>query len=510
MAQPTDYRGPDGLNFFEQDELLKRLLERRLPAGGRKAALERLSALGADCGGRLGRLIEAAHDPALEPRLRRYDRWGARVDEVVYCAEQLEARRLAFSHGLLPPTPLFERMAKAYLLNQNGEGGITCPLAMTDGLVQLLEEEGTPGQRERWLPLLLDPDGPLPLAAGQYVTERQGGSTVSENETRAEPSADGSWRLTGLKWFCSNPAELWVTTAKPKGSENVALFLMPRVRPDGTLNEARVLRLKDLSGTRGKATAEVEYERAYAELIGRPSHGLALLLRSVLRVSRIHVGAAGCSFMRRALVEARLFSKGRLVLGRPLCELPHAKRVLDRLETLWTAGLLCYFEELAALEADAPAAEVLVPLLKIQNSRLGTEAVRQARLLMAGNAVLRDFSILPRLAEDALIQEIWEGTHPILAGHALRALRRPASRSAFLALCRPPAGSTGPAADAAREASRKLEELLAGLGPGSAAERAPEGLRACALAFKALGTTVLLREGETRRAEDFAREPDGL
>ena len=119
--------------------------------------------------------------------------------------------------------------------------------------------------------------------------------------------------------------------------------------------------------------------------------------------------------------------------------------------------------------------------------------MKEARLLLAGNGVLRDFSPLPRLAEDALIQEIWEGTHPILAGHVLRALRRPASRVAFFALLMPPKGAEGDAAEEAAAASQKLAALLDGLS-SAADERAQDGLKAVALAWKALSLSTLLRE----------------
>ena len=495
MTQTTPYAGAAGLNYFDGDSLLQRVLARRLPAGRRKPAAAELSRLGALCGGRLSELIEASQREDRWPKLERYDRWGERVDRLVYCAEQLELRRLSFEADCLPPAPLLERMAKAYLLNQNGESGVTCPLAMTDGLIQLLEDEGSTEQKSRWLPLLRDVGAFPPFTAGQFVTEMQGGSNVSENETTAERAADGTWRLTGLKWFCSNPGELWVTTAKPKGSQGIALFLMPRRRPDGSLNDCHILRLKDLSGTRGKATAEVEYSGAYAELIGRPAHGMSLLLR-VLRTSRLHVGAASLGFLRRALVEARLYSRARLVLGRPMDTLPHVVETLRRLEASWTAGLLSYFEALWLLDQGDRVADVLAPLLKIQISRRATDGIREARLLLAGNAVLRDFSIFPRLAEDALIQEIWEGTHPILAGHALRALRRPASREAFFKLCALPRGKRGELAEEAADAARRLREALAALKPDLAEERAHEGLRLCDLAWRALSLSLLLREAD--------------
>ncbi len=496
MQDLTAYETAAGLNFFDEDRLLIRILESRLPEKGRAAALARLSKLGALCGGELERLVRVAHEDGNFPRLERFDRWGRRVDRVVYCAEQLEARRIAFAQDCLPPVGLLERMTKAYLLNQNGEGGITCPLAMTDGLVALLESHGTPAQKKRWLPMARDVDTYPAFTAGQCVTERQGGSNVSENETIAEPHADGTWRLTGLKWFCSNPGELWVTTAKPKGSDAVGLFLVPKHRPDGTLNESHILRLKDLSATRGKATAEIEYRGAYAELIGRVPHGMALLLGVVLRASRVHVAAGSLGMMRRAYLEAKLYAEARKVLGKAVADFTHARATLDWMEAAQTASMLVYFEELARLDAEDDAADVLMPLAKIHVTRLASRVVHEARLLMAGNATLRDFSILPRLAEDTIAQEIWEGTHPILAGHVLRALRRPASRKAFFTLCRGK-GAKGSAAASTEACLSELGSLL-DRAPEPPESRAAVGLFAGELAWKAVTLSLLGREAGGR------------
>ncbi|MBI3552953.1 MAG: acyl-CoA dehydrogenase family protein [Elusimicrobia bacterium] len=430
MAE-AEYRGIRGTNFFLHDQPLLAWLKRRKAP---KDAVERLTAFGELCGGKLDELIGEAHKDEKLPRLERYDRWGGRIDEIRYCPEQLDARRLVLQSEVLLPTPLWERLVKAYLVNQCGEGGVTCPLAMTDGLARLLEEHGTPEQKKRWLPLVRDPKSPTPLTGGQFVTEKQGGSVVSENETRAVAQKDGTWRLTGLKWFCSNPGELWVTTAKPEGSDTVALFLVPRLKPDGSLNDCHILRLKDLCGTRGKATAEVEYTGAYAELVGRPSHGLAILMKVVIATSRMHVAAGSLGMMRRAMLEAGAYARTRRVMGRPAAELPEVKRSLARIEALWRGAQAAFFEMIRALEDEDPVAEVLVPLLKIGISRAATEAVREAQLVFAGNGILRDFSILPRLSQDALIQEIWEGTHAVLAGHVEKALRRKDSRRAFEAL----------------------------------------------------------------------------
>ncbi|MBI5245868.1 MAG: acyl-CoA dehydrogenase family protein [Elusimicrobia bacterium] len=460
------------------------ILTERLPGPRRAAALAALTAFGAACGGELGRLIEEAHQDGKYPRLQKYDRWGRRVDRVVYNEEQLQARRLAFRHGLLPPKPLLERMTMAYLLAQNGEGGVGCPLAMTDGLAAVIEEYGTAEQKALYLPIVRDADGPTPFTGGQFVTEQQGGSDVSAGETRAVLAVDGTWRLTGLKWFCSNPGELWVTTAKPEGSNAVGLFLVPRRLNDGSLNECHILRLKDLSGTRGKATAEVEYRGAYAELIGRASRGIAILLNTVISASRLHVAAGALGFMRRSFVEASLYARARRVAGRPAAELPPIAAALERMEAELAAGTLAYFEGIACIERGDPAAEVLLPLLKMELSRGASRMIHEARLILAGNATLRDFSILPRLAEDAIAQEIWEGTHLVLAGHALKALRRPASGAAIYAILSKHECQDG------RRLARRLEKLRS----APASERPEDVLEICAATWRALRVALLSRE----------------
>lgn len=486
----SEYRGPRGLNFFEEDELLKKTLRRLLPKKNQSGSFSKLSEFGALCGGRLGRLIEAAHRPERLPRLRSYDAVGNRIDAVEYCAEQLEAKRLlaeAF-YGSGPPD-FFTRMTLAYLANQNGEGGITCPLAMTEGLIGLLEDRGSPDQKKRFLPLLRSAEPETALTAGQFVTERQGGSNVAANETKARKQPDGNWSLTGLKWFCSNPGELWVTTAKVEESQTVGLFLAGRRLKDGKLNGLRILRLKEIAGTRGKATAEVEYEGTRAELIGRPSQGMALLNRWVLGVSRIHAAASALGMMRRALLEAEMFSKHRLAYGRPIVDIPYVSKSLENIRQIHSGCLVAFYEALACVEKKRPAAEILVPLLKIELTQRASWAVREAQLLIGGHGILEDFSILPRLAQDALVNEIWEGTHPVLAEHAAKALRRPACLKDFQSLL----GPSGKSA-AFNSLSGRVEKNRS-MTPD---ERSLDNLELCSIAFKILSSALLSVESAGR------------
>ena len=497
-TENDEYPGVSSLNFFTEDRLLGAVLESRLPPSDRARLRREFESFGRLCAGTIGPLIERSHLEEKLPKLIK----AAGGPTVRYCPEQIKARRLAMKAGILPPIPLLERMAKAYLLNQNGEGGITCPLAMTDGLIDLLHRHGSDDQRKRYLPIVENANGPTPLTGGQMVTEKNTGSNVSENDTEAVQRPDGSWRLTGLKWFCSNPGELWVTSAKPKGSGMVALFLMPRRLANGKLNTCRIQKIKAISGTRGKATVEMQYKGAYAELIGRASHGMAILLNTVLRTSRIHTAVASLGFMRRALVEAERYAAWRVVLGKPIADFAHVQATLEGMRVRWASCLLAFFEEISLLEKDDAAADVLVPLLKIQISKAGVQQVREAQLIFAGNGILMDYPApLTRLANDALIQEIWEGTHAILAGHALKALRRPASRRAFLAIVE----AAEKNADGRRDLLEALERLL-GLKAklvgrldelaGNEDDKDLAALRICDDAFELLRLALLLRESQ--------------
>ena len=424
------YAGTRGLNMWEADADLRDSVLHRLTD---RAAVARFREFGALVGGRLGELIETAHAAERLPRLVDADVGGRRAAAIEYCPEQIEARRLlARAIYGTPGLPLVERMTLAVLSNYAGEGGITCPLAMTEGLIGLLERRGTPAQ-QALLPKLRSDDPAWALTGGQFVTERQGGSNVSANETIAAPAADGSYALTGQKWFCSNPGEAWVTTAKVAGTATIGLFLVLRRGADGRLNGHRILRKKPIGGTRGKATVEVEYAGARAELIGKAREGLAILANEVLSVSRLHVAAAALGFASRALLEAETFAAWRVAFGRRIADMPSVRARLVRMRRERLGMLRAFYAGVDAVAADAPEAEALVPLLKVEVSRRATDLVREAQLLIGGHGILDDFSPLNRLADDAIVNEIWEGTHPILCGHAAKALRRPRVLAALLA-----------------------------------------------------------------------------
>lgn len=475
MDPILDYEGARYTDFWA-DPLLQKTVAALIPEGDRTRELAVLASFGPVCGGKLGELIEKAHRPDKLPRL-------GKDESVVYCAEQKDARSMLAKVLYEAPLSFPARMTIAYLANHNGEGGITCPTAMNEGLIRLLERSGTEAQKARALPVIrsVDPENALP--AGQYITERQGGSNVGANLTTAALQADGTWLLNGLKWFCSNPGEIWATTAKLSGTQVVGLFLVYRRLPDGKLNGIHLDKLKEICGTKGKGTAEIEYKDVRAELIGRGSQGMVHLSR-LLSVSRIHVAVAALGFISRAVLEAKAFAKMREAYGRRIEAIPSVARTLAELELEKEACLLAFFEGVSAMDKDEPAAQVLVPLLKIEVSKRSSAVIRQAQLLIGGHGILEDFTVLPRLSQDAIVNEIWEGTHPILAGHAVKALRRADVFADFIKRLQGAPPKAVAELTARVEANRAMSED----------ERSLDDEELCGLAFQTLTSALLSRD----------------
>ncbi len=433
----TGYRGASGKNFFEETPILDAAL--RLNLGNQSpdyinAVTGHLSGLGSLLGGVINDLTIACHKEGKWGELVQFDNTGTRIDEIRYAPEQKALRKIFYEYGVVNldchprwkhEFSLLHRMALAILTNMNGEGGVACPLAMTEGLIHALRAIGTDEQKEKFLPLLTSPDSTSHFMAGQYVTERVGGSNVAANRTVANPQADGTWLLNGEKWFCSNPGDVWVTTAKVAGTNTVGLFLVSRLKRDGSLNGCRLLRKKDIIGSKGKVTVESIYEDCEATQLGRTAHGLANLIRYILRTSRLHVICGGLGHISRAVIEAESYVAQREAYGKKLADFPSVRQTLKELRMLQSALMLVSFRAFALADAEHPLALMLVPLMKVATTQYSAIIAKEAMILHGGNGILGDFSVLPRVLNDAIINETWEGTHALLAEHAIAAARRP-------------------------------------------------------------------------------------
>ncbi len=442
----SGYQGVRGKNFYAEDHLLQRIIEKYAASytpDHRKDMEKHLYEYGALAGSILDELVSEAHKTEKLPQIRRYSRTGERIDLAEYCYEQREVRRINYQHGLVnldfhpewrhPFTDL-HRMALAYMANMNGEGGICCPLAMTDGMIRVLRALGNPEQKEKYLKLLADPQSESHFMAGQYLTERVGGSNVSANRTIARQGENGKWRLHGEKWFCSNPGDLWVTTARIEGSKTIGMFLVSRTKEDASLNTCYYLRKKDIIGTKGKLTIEVVYDDVEAEALGRPGHGLANMLQYVLQCSRLHVACSATGISRRAFMEARAYTQVREAYGKKIALFPSVQKTLVDMQVLHSALLWCFFKNLELSGKQDKLSSLLTPLLKYIASTHAVWISHEAMLLHGGNGILDDFSCLPRLHNDAIINETWEGTHQVLTEHAFKAFLRAKINKAYFDL----------------------------------------------------------------------------
>ncbi|MHB1260907.1 MAG: acyl-CoA dehydrogenase family protein [Thermoplasmatota archaeon] len=322
------------------------------------------------------------------------------------------------------------RYAAVYLLNQNGEAGVACSVACTDGLLRVLRKQKAHAALAKRLASM---KADAWMHGAQFVTEIQGGSDAGANLVRAEPNGDGSFALHGQKWFCSNPtADWWLVTARPMGappgSKGVGLFLVESAAGGWSFE-----RLKDKVGTRALATAEVRFTGARAHPVGALGEGLRTMVADVLVPSRIHNIVAVAGFLRRADREAAAYAAFRTAFGTRLEDQPLLADVLARLRAAADRAEAGAFGTVDAwLAALAPKAKpdaillarVLVSLHKAVATRRAPGLLHEAMSVLGGNGIEERFSVLPRLWRDSVILETWEGPYSLLLAQALGDLRR--------------------------------------------------------------------------------------
>jgi alkylation response protein AidB-like acyl-CoA dehydrogenase len=427
-----DFAGIENSNFFEQDCGLQTILAYLLSETDRSPVFSSLAEWGELTAGRWNRLACEASRPENLPRIVKYDRTGNRLEQIEFCAATRQLRREVAEAGVLTATRNdLHRFAIVYLLAHNGEGSVNCGLSCTDGLIRSVEARGSAFLRETWLPLLKSSD--TPLAGAQFVTEQDGGSDVGAIQTEASPNSDGSWSITGEKWFCSNPDEYFLVAARPRGASNgtqgLGVFLVPRVLPGGRLNTISFRRLKNKLGTQSLPTAEIDFQGATGWSIGPADEGFKTLMNYVINVSRIHNAANACGILHRAFLEARNYARQRETFGKPLISSPLIRETLiGLLEKLWRYRLLT-FKLVALVDRNgiAPAdggqaiwQRFLTNLAKYRTGVTLTNSVREAILILGGNGIVEDFSVLPRLMRDSMIIETWEGPHNTLCLQIMR------------------------------------------------------------------------------------------
>jgi putative acyl-CoA dehydrogenase len=376
-----------------------------------------------------------------KPVLRTHDRVGNRIDEVEFHPAWHELMRAAVGFGLTGgawrekrPGAQAAHAALAYAWGQV-EAGHMCPIGMTYAAVPALRY--SPGLAERYEPLLASTDydpglrsaqTKRGLLAGMSMTEKQGGSDVRANTSRAVPAGDGTYRITGHKWFTSAPmCDVFLVLAQ--APDGLTCFLLPRVLPDGTRNAMLLQRLKDKVGNRSNASAEIEYDQAMAWRIGQEDEGLRTILEMV-NAGRLHVTIGSASAMRVATVTAVHHASHRRVSGTYLIDQPLMRNVLTDLvvESESALALVMRIAQAADGAEAASAAESVfrrlsVALGKYWVCKRSAAHATEAMECLGGNGYVEE-SDLARIYREAPLNSIWEGSGNVVALDVLRTLRR--------------------------------------------------------------------------------------
>jgi len=432
-------------NLFESDAPLRESLERENASWAHDLVHDLGSLAGTQQAIDWG--FQANANP---PQLRTHDRFGERIDEVEFHPAWHELMRVAIGHGLhaLPwrePRPgAHAARAAAFYIWSQVEGGHGCPVSMTYAAIPTLRKE--PELAAQWEPLAttLEYDPGLRPATtkqgvlfGMAMTERQGGSDVRSNTTRATPTGtDGEHLLKGQKWFCSAPmCDAFLVLAQAPGG--LSCFLLPRVLPDGTRNRFHIQRLKDKLGNRSNASSEIELDDAWAILVGEEGKGVRVIIEMVNH-TRLDCVIGSASLMRQAVAQATHHTAHRSAFGKLLSEQPLMVNVLADIAVESEATTILMMRLAGAFDRASDPAEsrfrrIAVAIGKFWTCKRAIAVVAEALECHGGNGYVEE-SILPRLYREAPLNSIWEGSGNVNALDVLRAMQRePETVAAYFA-----------------------------------------------------------------------------
>ncbi|MFI2036968.1 acyl-CoA dehydrogenase family protein [Streptomyces bottropensis] len=434
-------------DVFAADQVLTEAVERYLAPEVLEEARGELSGFGRTAGSaqvqEWGRL--ANENP---PKLRAYDRYGNRVDEVEFHPSWHRLLGKGVSAGLTAAWTRpggHVRRAAAFVVWTQVEAGNGCPLSMTHAAVPALRTD--PALAAEWEPRLtsmlydwdMRPAGQKAGALfGMAMTEKQGGSDVRANTTVARPLAeDGTYELTGHKWFCSAPmSDGFLVLAQAPGG--LTCFLVPRVLADGSRNVFRIQRLKEKLGNRSNASAEIEFDGTWARRVGDEGRGVRTVI-GMVAATRLDCALGAASLMRQAVAQAVHHCAHREAFGGPLIDKPLMRNVLADLALESEAATVLAMRLAAAYDAAESGDEnersllrLAVPVAKYWVTKRCAPLVVEASECLGGNGYVEE-SGMPRLLRESPLNSVWEGAGNVQALDVLRALQRePGSLDAYL------------------------------------------------------------------------------
>ena len=442
LNQPPPF---EDVNLLDGDAALREGIERE--GGGWAGA--RVRAVGALAGSaRAQRLGRDAN--RFGPELRTHDRFGHRIDEVEYHPAWHELMALAMSHEAHclpwrhPVAGAHVARSAMHSLLAQAEAGTGCPITMTFASVPALRRQ--PEVAAAWEPRILsttyDPrvvpaEGKTSVLVGMAMTEKQGGSDVRANTTRATPvdgpgGPGGTYELVGHKWFCSAPnSDAFLTLARTgPGTDDrgISCFFVPRFRPDGSRNPFAIQRLKDKLGNRSNASSEIEYRGTFAWMLGEEGRGVRTII-DMVHHTRLDCVGGSAGLMRQALAQAVHHSRHRRAFGRRLCDQPLMRNVLADLAveseaaTVLLLRLARAYDELPADDGARAFARIATALGKYWVCKRAPHMVYEAMECLGGAGYVEE-SVMPRLYREAPVNAIWEGSGNVICLDVLRAAGR--------------------------------------------------------------------------------------
>jgi putative acyl-CoA dehydrogenase len=441
------------------------------------------------------------------PELKTFDRYGRRIDEVNFHPAYHKLMDVGLSGGIASIAWTAQsaghvaHAAVLYMMAQI-EQGVCCPMTMTYAALPALRHQSD--LASTWEPRIKSGiyDATSAPAAqkrgatvGMAMTEKQGGSDVRANTTKATPTGDGAYTLNGHKWFCSAPmCDAFLTLAYT--DKGLTCFLVPRWKPDGERNAMHIMRLKDKLGDRANASSEIEYHGAYAERVGEEGRGVKTIIEMVHH-TRLDCTLAPAAYMRQALAQALWHASHRTAFQKKLIDQPLMSRVLADLAIESEAATTLAFRiarsfDESKSEAAALFSRIATPIGKYWLNKRVVNFVYEAMECHGGAGYIEE-SILPRLFRQSPLNSIWEGSGNVICLDVLRALaREPQTAEAFFAEL-----------DAARGAYGELDRAIDKAKASLATTTEPSARRLVETLALALQGALLTRHAPNTVADAF-------
>ncbi len=444
---PFFQQAPVITNTFQTDALLQAYLDFALPKEYQSQVKQDLNQFGGRAALELLELAAAAETEP--PQHISFNAWGERIDEIKFSNAWRSLEKIAAEEGLIAigyerKLKSFSRLyqfAKLFLFHPSS-AFVSCPLAMTDGAARALEVCGKPSAFKEAFERLTSRSAKEFWTSGQWMTERTGGSDVSDTSTIAKKNGE-QYLLYGDKWFSSGTgSQMALALARiegsPEGSRGLSLFFVELRDANQRLKNIKVNRLKDKLGTKGLATAELSLEGTPAILVGEIGQGVKTV-SSMLNVTRIYNSVCAIASSARALQLAKDYSSKRKAFGKLLCEQPLHLQVLADLQsnyeacfhlTFFVARLLGRDECGEISDSERHLLRLLTPITKLFTAKMAVGLASEILESFGGAGYCEDTGI-PKILRDAQVFSIWEGTTNVLSLDVLRVLAKKESLGSF-------------------------------------------------------------------------------